>query len=74
MPDILNKRDKIVIDGKFEFSKAISGFRNLTVLKFLKETNEIFILSFRNVNGKVGKGLFKKPLGGLLKPDTLSNT
>ena len=60
LPDILNQPDKIVTDGKFEFYKEILGVRYVTVLKFLEETNEIFILSFRNVNEKEWKKVFLK--------------
>lgn len=60
LPDILNRPDKIVTDGKFEFYKEILGVRYVTVLKFLEETNEIFILSFRNVNEKEWKKVFLK--------------
>lgn len=60
LPDILNQPDKIVTDGKFEFYKEILGVRYITVLKFLEETNEIFILSFRNVNEKEWKKVFLK--------------
>lgn len=62
LPEVFFEPDHIIQDGKnFSFIKKINGRQILAVVKYLEETNEIFMLSARDIAQKeLDKLLLKK--------------